>query len=63
MHALYAQTTISGGLTGVVTDRSGAVVPNTYVEIKDDAKGITQVTNTDQEGVYRFYFLAPAAIH
>ena len=60
MHALYAKTTTSGGLAGVVTDRSGAVVPNTHVEIKDDAKGITQVTNTDQEGVYRFYFLAPS---
>ena len=34
-----AQTTTSGGLTGIVTDPSGAVVPNADVEIKDDAKG------------------------
>jgi hypothetical protein len=54
-----AQTTTSGGLTGVVTDPSGAIVPNADVRIKDDAKGITNSTKTDQDGVYRFFFLAP----
>jgi hypothetical protein len=57
---LNAQTTNSGGLTGVVTDRSRAVVPDADVEIKDNAKGATQSTKTDREGVYRFFFLAPA---
>src|SRR5215469_1999631 len=56
---LNAQTTTSGGLTGVITDQSRAVVPNADVEIKDSAKGTTYSTKTDQEGVYRFYFLAP----
>src|SRR6266496_1806406 len=56
---LNAQTTISGALTGVVTDQSNAVVPNADVEIKDNSKGITQSTKTDREGVYRFFFLAP----
>ena len=55
-----AQTTTSGGLTGVVTDPSGALVPNADVEIKDESKGATQSTRTDQEGVYRFFFLAPS---
>jgi len=55
-----AQTTTSGGLTGVVTDPSGAVVPNATVEIKDESKGATRSTRTDQEGVYRFFFLAPS---
>src|ERR1700687_6183914 len=59
-HEVNAQTTISGALTGVVTDQSNAVVPNAAVELKDDAKGITQSTRTDREGVYRFFFLAPA---
>jgi hypothetical protein len=58
---LNAQTTTSGGLTGVVTDPSGAVLPNADVEIKDSAKGTTQSTNTDREGVYRFFFLAPSS--
>src|SRR5207247_9809948 len=57
---LNAQTTISGALTGVLTDQSNAVVPNADVEIKDNSKGITQSTKTDHEGVYRFFFLAPA---
>jgi hypothetical protein len=54
-----AQTTTSGGLIGVVTDPSSAVVPDADVEIRDNAKGTTQTTKTDREGVYRFFFLAP----
>jgi hypothetical protein len=34
-------------------------VPDADVEIKDSAKGTTQSTRTDGEGVYRFFFLAP----
>src|SRR5439155_3270619 len=57
---LNAQTTTSGGLTGVVTDPSNALVPNAEVEIKDNGKGTIQsTTKTDREGVYRFFFLAP----
>ena len=36
---LKAQTTTSGGLTGIVTDQSSAVVPNADVEIVDIRKG------------------------
>jgi len=57
---LHAQTTTSGGLTGVVTDQSDAVVLNADVEIKNNAKGTTQSTKTDREGVYRFFFVEPA---
>lgn len=56
---LSAQTTTSGGLTGVITDQSGAVVPDADVDIKDIAKGATRATKTDREGIYRFFFLAP----
>jgi Carboxypeptidase regulatory-like domain/TonB dependent receptor len=55
-----AQTTTSGGLTGVVADPSGAVIPNADVEIKNISKGTTQSAITDREGGYRFFFLAPA---
>jgi hypothetical protein len=57
---LHAQTTTSGGLTGVITDQSSAVMPNAIVEISDEARGTTRTTKTDREGVYRFFFLAPA---
>jgi hypothetical protein len=56
---LYAQTTTSGALTGVVTDQTHAVVPDVLVEIKDIAKGVTQPTKTDREGLYHFFFLSP----
>jgi hypothetical protein len=41
-----AQTTTSGGLASVVTDPSGAVVPDADVEIKHNTKG-TQQRNKD----------------
>lgn len=56
---LNAQTTASGALTGVVTDPSSAVVHDASVEIKGIAKGTTQLTKTDREGGYHFFFLAP----
>ena len=55
-----AQTTTSGGLTGVVSDPSGAVIVGAMIEIKHNSKGTTQSTNTDRQGSYRFFFLAPA---
>src|SRR5690348_8707753 len=54
-----AQTTTSGGLTGVVTDASTGVVPDAVAEIRDSAKGTIQSAKTDSYGVYRFFFLAP----
>jgi hypothetical protein len=55
-----AQTTTSGGLTGVVTDPSGAVVVDVTVEIKNNSKGTIQSLKTDHAGDYQFFFLAPA---
>lgn len=52
---LNAQTTTSGGLTGVVSDPSRSVVPDASVEIRDDAKGTLQLAKTDRDGVYRFF--------
>jgi len=58
---LSAQTTTSGGLTGVISDPSHAVVPNADVEIRDTTKGTIQATRTDSDGVYRFFFVAPGS--
>jgi Carboxypeptidase regulatory-like domain len=46
-------------LTGVVSDPSHAVVPNTVVELRDETKGTIQTSKTDGDGVYQFFFLAP----
>ena len=56
---LNAQTTASGGLTGVVSDPSGAVIRDAFVRVKDDSKGTIQSTKSDREGVYRFFFVTP----
>jgi hypothetical protein len=56
---LSAQTTTSGGLTGVVSDPSRAVVPNTIVELTDETEGTIQTAKTGGDGVYRLLFLAP----
>ncbi len=58
---LGAQTTTSGGLTGVVSDPSHGVVPDASVEIRDSSKGTIQTAKTDIDGVYRFFFVAPGS--
>src|SRR5215469_14037871 len=59
--AISAQSTTSGGLTGVVTDPSGAVVPDAVVELRDNAKGDAQSTRTNAEGAYLYSFLRPGS--
>jgi hypothetical protein len=56
---VHGQTTTSGALTGVVSDQTHAVMPHATVVIIENARGITQSTETDREGMYRFFFLAP----
>jgi len=58
---LYAQTTSTGDIAGVVTDPSGAVVPAATVTLKDNAKGAVQDATTTKDGAYRFYLLAPGS--
>ncbi len=45
---------ISGDLTGVVKDSSGAYVANGEVEITNLATGFKQTTKTNSQGEYRF---------
>ena len=49
LNRLNAQTLTSGGVTGVVTDQSLAVLPNADVEIGDVDKGATESTKTDRD--------------
>jgi Carboxypeptidase regulatory-like domain len=57
--SLYAQNATSGALTGIVTDPSNAVIPDAHVELRDNAKGISQTKSTNPEGEYLFSFVAP----
>jgi Carboxypeptidase regulatory-like domain len=56
---VQSQTTTSGALAGTVVDQTNAVVSDADVTIRDNAKGTIQSTRTNEEGVYRFLFLAP----
>ncbi|HZR57957.1 MAG TPA: carboxypeptidase regulatory-like domain-containing protein [Terriglobales bacterium] len=57
----FAQSTVTGDLTGVVTDSSGAVVPQASVTLTSDANGGTQVSQTNGQGQYRFTLLKPGS--
>jgi Carboxypeptidase regulatory-like domain len=59
--SLNAQTPTSGGIIGVVTDTSDAVVPGAIVKVQDNSKGSVQTTTTNAEGLYLFSFLMPGA--
>lgn len=59
VQAANSQTLVSGGITGVVTDPSGAVVSDATVELKSVATAATQSTKTSAAGAYRFSLLLP----
>src|SRR5438270_12931407 len=56
---LSGQSIVGGDITGIVTDPSGAIVPNATVSLKNDASGETQTTTSSSSGQYRFSLLRP----
>lgn len=54
---LHAQ--FSGSLEGVVQDPSGASIPHARITLTNTATSISQSTQADDKGVYRFVSLAP----
>ena len=51
--ATWTHAQVSGAtLSGIVTDPSGAVIPNTEVSIRNTATGITEVVTTNTVGLY-----------
>jgi hypothetical protein len=50
---MFAQQTL-GGLTGVVTDTSGALVPNVTVTVVDENTSLTRTAKTNASGLYNF---------
>ncbi|MCU1299015.1 MAG: hypothetical protein JWO91_3293, partial [Acidobacteriaceae bacterium] len=54
-----AQSNISGDVTGIITDPSGAVLPNVPVTLTNNDTGVTRTTNSNGAGVYRFSLLEP----
>jgi len=48
----YAQSGSSGSIGGIVTDPSGAVVPNATVEARNPVSGFSRKTSTDASGKF-----------
>src|SRR5262252_8575508 len=48
----YGQSGSSGSITGLVTDPSGAVVPNATVEARNPVSGFSRKTSTDASGKF-----------
>jgi Carboxypeptidase regulatory-like domain/TonB-dependent Receptor Plug Domain len=56
-----AQSAVTGGVTGIVTDSSGAVIPKARVTIVNTSTGDTRVLETNDDGRYVVPFLKPGA--
>src|SRR5260370_7114733 len=57
--ALLAQSAGTSGLTGTVTDPSGAAVPNVTVTVTSSNTNQARTATTGGDGVYRFTLLPP----
>ena len=58
--AVWGQASYTAQIRGVVTDQSGAVVPNATITITNDATGIPTVAHSDDRGQYILTGLRPA---
>ncbi len=58
---LAAQSITTGDVSGVVTDTSGAVVPNAAVTLKSTDSGATQSTISNAQGAYRVALVRPGS--
>ena len=58
---MFAQSVVTGDLSGTVTDPSGAVVSGAVLTLKSADDGSSQSTVTNGSGGYRFVLLKPGA--
>jgi len=57
---VFAQSTYTAQLTGVVTDPSGGVIPGAKVTLTDEGTGVGMTTVTDNRGIYVFTGVRPS---
>lgn len=50
-----------GGISGRITDNTGAVLPQTAVTLRNEATGVVQKATTNNDGVYTFQNLNPGS--
>jgi hypothetical protein len=61
LSAMFAFGQSSSGVTGIVTDQSGAIVPGVTVTLADTKTGKESTTVTNDDGSYRFNTVEPGA--
>lgn len=59
--ASYAQSIISGNVTGEITDATGAAIANAAVTLTNVGTNVAQKASTNTEGSYRFPFVPPGS--
>jgi Carboxypeptidase regulatory-like domain len=59
--AAFAQSLTSGGISGTITDPSGAALQGATVTLKNNETGVPQTTTSNSTGAYRFSFLNPGS--
>jgi hypothetical protein len=57
--AVMAQSSGTSGLTGTITDPSGAAIPSVTVTLTSNATGAVRTTITANDGAYKFSLLPP----
>src|SRR5581483_4313295 len=56
----HAQAAATSGMTGLVTDQSGAAIPNATVTLTNATTGAKFSQTTNAQGFYRFSDIPPA---
>jgi hypothetical protein len=56
---VFAQSTVTGGIRGKITDQAGATLPNATVTATNAGTNAAATTTTDEDGGYRFSNLQP----
>ena len=58
----FAQTIVTGEISGTLSDQTGAVVPGGTVTLKSLANGETKTVTSGKSGEFRFSLLRPGLI-
>ncbi|MEZ5346494.1 MAG: TonB-dependent receptor [Pyrinomonadaceae bacterium] len=56
---VFAQSTVTGGISGKVVDQQGSIIPNATVTITNNGTNKTQNVNATGDGTFRFTNLQP----
>ncbi len=59
----FAQNTVSGDISGTLTDPTGALIPNVSVTAVNTGTGAKSTAITDSSGSYRFSLVKPGVYH